>query len=122
MRIHFDVNVNVHLANVDQLRGIDRMLRNLLTLGNQTMTVITDAATAVKEDFARMEVAFTGISGDIALLIEKLEDLAVSPEDQAALDEVVAMAEALAVKFEGLDALNPPVEPPVEPPVAPPVA
>lgn len=69
---------------------------------------------------ARIEAAVEGVRGDVAELNKKIEQLqnspgALSPGDQALLDEIEAKGDAIAVSLETLDASTPPIEPP--PPV-----
>jgi ABC-type transporter Mla subunit MlaD len=76
------------------------------------------AAFAAKQNEfnARAEAAIQGIGGDITKLndlITTLQNSAgqISPEDQATLDQLQTAGEAVAKKFEALDALTPPAVP-----------
>lgn len=68
----------------------------------------------------RLDVAVTGLQGDIKSLneaIQKLQDSQgqVTPEDQALLDQIEARGDQLASKLEALDALTPPAAPDTPP-------
>ncbi len=65
----------------------------------------------------RLSSAIDGVTGDVeaqAALIKQLQENPgpISPEDQAALDQLQATNEALTTKLEALDALTPPPPPP----------
>ena len=81
------------------------------------MSKISEFATAQNAFNDRIDVAVTGLQGDVQALndeIAKLQASAgeVTPEDQASLDAIQARAETITTKLEALDALTPP-KPPV---------
>lgn len=86
----------------------------LLVLGysihskRKIMSKITDAAAATKAALDRANASITGIQGDVTSLKAKIDALnnssgELSAEDQAALDEIVSDAEALASKVQTID-------------------
>lgn len=80
------------------------------------MSAITDFASKQQAFNARIGGAIDGLAGDIANLNGQIEALRLqlgqlSPEDQAALDELVAAGEALATRITTLDEMTPPVVP-----------
>lgn len=88
----------------------------LAHFGERIMTVISDYATKQTAYNARMETAIQGIGGDVRSLNDKITELqnspgTVTPEDQALIDGLVTAGDALATRFEALDALTPPVAP-----------
>jgi len=81
------------------------------------MSAISDFAAKQKEYNDRISAAVTGISGDIKSLNDKITELqnnpgAITPADQALLDDIQAQAKAVAEKLEALDAETPPAPPP----------
>ena len=86
--------------------------------GEMIMSAISDYAAGVKESFTKINDGITGLAGDIKGLNDKITALQasqgqVTPEDQALLDEIQALAKAAADKITALDGLTPPV--PAEP-------
>ena len=91
--------------------------KDLETLGDKIMSVLSDFAAKQKSFNERIGAAIDGISTDIEALNAKITELqnspgAITPEDQAALDAIQAAGEALAAKTEALDSMNPPNPPP----------
>src|SRR5678816_2786713 len=82
-------------------------------LGAHIMSAISAFVAKQNAFNTRMETALTGIGGDIKNLNDQIAALQgspgeVTPEDQALLDSLQAAGEALAAKFEAVDALTPP--------------
>lgn len=80
------------------------------------MSAISEFSTKQKAFNERMDAAVTGLSGDVQSLNDKITELqnsagAVTPEDQALLDDLQARGDAILAKLEALDALTPPVPP-----------
>lgn len=80
------------------------------------MSAISDFAAKQSAFQDRVDVAVTGLQGDIQGLndlITKLQNSpgTVTPEDQASLDAIQARSSAIADKLDALDALTPPVVP-----------
>lgn len=117
------------------LRVLSTVRQELRLTRKIIMSAFTDFAAKQKafneRQAAAMEVAATslsGLTGDIAELNRKIEDLqnssgGVTPEDQVLIDDlqtqgeaVAAKAEALATALKALDEATPPAVPPVEPP------
>lgn len=81
------------------------------------MSKISDYADAVKATFDSIGASVDGIAGDLAELARKIDELqnsagSVTPEDQARLDEIQNMANALKDRVSALDAINAPPAPP----------
>lgn len=85
--------------------------------GIQTiMSAISDFATKQNAFNARLDTAIAGVTSDVAALNAKIEELqntpgAITPEDQALLDEIETRSDAITTKMEALDALTPPAVP-----------
>jgi hypothetical protein len=80
-------------------------------------TKIAEFAAAQKAFNDRQDAAVTGLQGDVQSLNDKITELqnsagAITPEDQALLDDLQTRGEAITAKLEALDALTPPVPPP----------
>lgn len=90
---------------------------DLQEMETRIMSVLSDYAGKVKAFNDRISAAIDGLSNDVEALTAKITELqnspgAITPEDQALLDEAQAQAEALATKAEALDQMNPPTPPP----------
>lgn len=90
--------------------------QDLLALGENIMSAISEFAAKQKTFNDRLDAAVSGITGDIQSLnstIEKLQGTAgaITPEDQTLLDEIEARSDAITKKLENLDAMNPPAVP-----------
>ena len=82
-------------------------------LEKNVMSAIKDFAAKQTAFNDRLDAALTGIGGDIKNLNDQIAALQnspgeVTPEDQASLDALQAAGEALAAKFEAVDAMTPP--------------
>lgn len=115
IKLDVTVHIHIHASGVDEIKA---MLANLLIVGNSTMSAISDFAARQKAFNERMDAAVEGLTGDVAELNRKIQELqntsgAITPEDQALLDELQQRGEAIAQRLEALDAIRPPV-PPVE--------
>lgn len=91
---------------------------DLKEMEKHIMSQISDFANRQNAFNDRIDAAITGVSGDVKELTDLVAKLqstpgAITPEDQALLDQIDARASALATKVEALDALTPPVVPPV---------
>jgi hypothetical protein len=80
------------------------------------MSAISDFATRQRSFNDRMDAAVEGLTGDVAELNRKIQELqntsgAITPEDQALLDSLEERGNAIAAKLEALDGMNPPVPP-----------
>ncbi len=89
---------------------------------DEVMGAIKDFADKMKLHNDAVDAAVTGLTADIQALNDKITQLqnsqgAVTPEDQALLDELEARGAALTGKIQALDALTPPTQPPVPPSV-----
>lgn len=72
------------------------------------MSAISDYAGRVQTAFDSISAGIDGVSNDVAALKAKIEELqnspgVISPEDQALLDSLEAMAGALAARINELD-------------------
>jgi predicted nucleic acid-binding Zn-ribbon protein len=86
----------------------------MLHIQRKIMSKVSEMNAAVKASFAQMNTAIEGVKGDVASLNDKITALQnssgeLSPEDQAALDEIQSTAQAMADKLTALDSLTPPV-------------
>jgi hypothetical protein len=82
-------------------------------LGEEIMSAISEFAAKQNAFNTRLDAALAGIGSDIKTLNDKIAELQgspgeVTPEDQALLDSLQTSAEALAAKFEAVDAMTPP--------------
>lgn len=80
------------------------------------MSAISDFAARQKAFNDRMDTAVSGLTEDIATMNAKIQELqstpgAITPEDQALLDDLQQRGEAIAQRLEALDALRPPAPP-----------
>lgn len=93
--------------------------------GEMIMSRISDFAATTNAFMNTLGTAIENIAQDIAALKATIETLqnspgAMTPEDQALLDQAQAQLEAMATRAQEIDAMTPPVaveEPPVEEPV-----
>jgi uncharacterized coiled-coil protein SlyX len=107
------IDVVIHSASMDEIR---KALAHLQTLGERTMTAISDFAAKQQQFNARMDAAVDGLTKDVADLNAKILELqqtpgAITPEDQALLDSLEERGNAIAAKLEALDGLTPPAPP-----------
>lgn len=115
----FDVIVHVHShADAEELRSIKSTLASLFTLGERTMSAITDFVAKQKIFNDRMDSAITGVTEDVQFLNDKIQQIqtstgTLSPEDQQSLNEMQARTEAAVARLEALNALTPPTPPAV---------
>lgn len=80
----------------------------LLTQRKHIMSVISDFAARVTEQFATINTAAEGVTLDIAALNKKIEQLQnssgeISAEDQAILNSIENIAAGVAAKLKALD-------------------
>lgn len=118
MTLKFDVTAHVHLyaSGVNELRDIKETLAQLLTLETKIMTVISDFAAKQNAFNARMDASIQGLTGDVAELNRKIQELqntsgVITPEDQALLNDLEQRGEAIAQRLEAMDAERPPAPP-----------
>ena len=88
--------------------------------GIRTMSAVTDATTKILAYLDQSKAGVTNLDAKIVALSAQLSGK-LPPEDQAALDAVVAASAALATQA-NTDPLAPPAEPPPSPPPPPPPA
>lgn len=85
------------------------------------MSKISEFAERQNAFNARLDTAVEGLTQDVQGLKQVIEDLqnspgAITPEDQALLDDIEARTSTIVSKLEALDALTPPpAPPPVDP-------
>lgn len=89
------------------------MERNIMALSPQIAAYVEKT----NAHNARIDAAIAGVKGDVeaqAALIKQLQENPgpISPEDQAALDQLQISNEALAAKLEAVDAQTAPPPPP----------
>lgn len=79
------------------------------------MSKISEFEMAVSALFSQQDASIAALQGDIEGLQAKIQELRdspdISPEDQAALDAILAHIAAITAKLEALDGLTPPVGP-----------
>lgn len=80
------------------------------------MSAISEFAARQTAFNDRLDTAVAGVTEDVAALNAKIEELqntpgAITPEDQALLDEIEARSDAITTKLEALDAMTPPAPP-----------
>lgn len=80
------------------------------------MSAISDFAAKQQQFNSRMDAAVDGLTQDVATMNAKILELqntsgAITPEDQALLDELQARGEAISAKLEALDGMTPPAPP-----------
>lgn len=98
------------------LASIETMLWNIYQQGVKIMSAISDFAAKQAQFNVRLSAAIDGVAADVASLNAKIEELqntpgAITPEDQALLDQLQAQGEAIASRLEAVDNLTPPVPP-----------
>lgn len=117
---HVQVHVHVHLAPDDGVKTalleLKFLLNQLTIAGARTMGTLQDFITQQTDFNAALDTSLTGIAGDIQSLNDKIAALVaaqgtLTPEQQAALDALVAGGAALNAKAEALNALTPPAVP-----------
>jgi uncharacterized coiled-coil protein SlyX len=116
---NLNIHTHVHPAGAD-VSQIQKALAKLLITQELIMTKISQAMDAQRAAFTRLDAALSGLTGDVQGLNDKITELQGTPgeitaEDQALLDEMQAMSEALVTKFEALDALTTDAKPPEDP-------
>lgn len=105
------------IRQIAELRDdIQDLSDNQQLQGTRLMSAITDYAAKQAAYNARIGGAIDGLSGDIANLKGQIDALVLqlgnlSPEDQAALAELVDAGDALASRIQTLDDMTPPVVP-----------
>lgn len=80
------------------------------------MSAISEFSAKQNAHNDRVDAAINGVATDVKFLQDTIEKLqgtpgAITPEDQALLDQLEARADATAAKLEALDALTPPAPP-----------
>lgn len=111
------MRIDVRLLNSPAIeRKLDEISEALAKLRREIMTAISDFAAKQNEFNTRIGSAIDGIVGDIKSLNDKITELqnssgAVTPEDQALIDDLQAQGQALADRAEALDAQTPPAPP-----------
>jgi hypothetical protein len=113
-------------AGIEEPEEVEVIVSRLNAIGVRIMTVISDFAATVQSHFDSVATSIDGLSGDVQGLKDMIETLqntpgAITPEDQALLDQIQSRAEEIASRIVTLDAMTPPA-PPAEPPVEPPVS
>lgn len=79
------------------------------------MSAISDFSDRVAASFTQISIGIDGVTADVAMLKDLIEQLqnspgAISPEDQALLDEMESLAANLSARITALDeATQPPV-------------
>lgn len=101
-----------HHADPQQLCLLERILE----LQESIMSAISEFAAKQNAHNEKINTAVTGLQDDVQTLNDKIAELqatqgAITPEDQALLDEIEAASGAVAAKLEALDALTPPKPP-----------
>ena len=91
--------------------------RQLINMEARIMSAISDYAERVQVAFDAIGTGIEGVAADIAALKAKIEELqnspgAITPEDQAILDEMEELAGTLTERITALDAENPAPEAP----------
>ncbi len=113
-----DIHHYIHLVHDEHLeRRLDTLALAIANLGSTIMTAISDFAAAVQASFDAANASIAGIQGDVTDLKAQIDALqnssgAISPEDQALLDDIQSKASDLATKVGAIDALTPPPNPP----------
>lgn len=97
--MQLNIDLNVHFASLDDSK--------VLALLEKIMSVLSDYIAAQKGYNTRLEAAIQGLGGDIKLLTDGL----ASATELADLADLKTQGDALATKFEALDALTPPAAP-----------
>ena len=101
---------------------LDVKLDNLITIGANIMSAISDFAAQQAIYNAAMDAAVADIVNEIQSLNAEIAALqaspgVITPADQALLDGIQAHSQAMSAKLAAMDSLTPPVVP-VVPPVA----
>lgn len=108
-----EVNVNVHLVGLDWLHSA---LTTLLQTGEDLMATVKDFATKQAEYNKVISDALDGITEDNRVILEALtrinnSPIAISPEDETALQTALEASRALSEKAKALDDAYPPTPP-----------
>jgi predicted nucleic acid-binding Zn-ribbon protein len=115
--IKFDVTVHIHVhASAGEMDEIRKALAHITITGERIMSAISDFAAKQQQFNSRMDTAVEGLTGDVAELNRKIQELqqtpgAITPEDQNLLDELQQRGELIAQKLEALDSMTPPPPP-----------
>lgn len=104
-----------HITKQD-LECLEDKLSQLINIGEQIMSAISDFAMAQNAFNDQMDVNVAGLQDDIKSLndtITKLQNSpgVITPEDQKSLDDLQNRGKNIADKIAALDALTPPVVP-----------
>ncbi len=106
------MTVNIYECN-DEILSLLWQIKNQ---GEAIMSAISDFADKMKVHNDHVDVAITGLQGDVKNLSDQIAALQASagqitPEDQLLLDGIEARTAAIHDKLDALDALTPPVAP-----------
>jgi outer membrane murein-binding lipoprotein Lpp len=108
--------VFVHPASAEDMHHIKTALATLIQIGERTMSAISDFA-------AKQAAHNQQVSADLDALKQQISDLntkiatlqnspgAITPEDQATLDQIEAAGADLATKADALAGVTPPTPP-----------
>jgi predicted nucleic acid-binding Zn-ribbon protein len=107
------IDVVIHSASMDEIR---KALAHITITGERIMSAISDFAAKQQQFNSRIDTAVEGLTGDVAELNRKIQELqqtpgAITPEDQNLLDELQQRGELIAQKLEALDSMTPPPPP-----------
>ncbi len=106
----------------EDLHRIEKKLNELLSFGENIMSVISDFAAQQDAFNAQMDASLTDLQAEVTALQAAVAALpaGVTAADQAALDALTAHAKTMADQLAALDALAKPVAPaPAPTPAAP---
>lgn len=96
------------------MEGITRT--DLNNLKREIMSAISDFAAKMKAHQDKIATAVSGLTDDVKALNDKIEQLqntagAITPEDQALLDEIEKRGDTISTTLAALDSLTPPATP-----------
>lgn len=120
--MQLDVHVYFHSDSDRKMQAKLNEILNLINHLENHMAEFQDFVTQQTAFNASLTTALTDIGTDIQSLNDKIAALttapgSLTPEQQAALDALIAEGSALATKADALNALTPPTLPPTEPTV-----
>jgi hypothetical protein len=108
-----ELEIQIHLIeHSGQGSGSESVSKHYLKeLEHRIMTAIETFASRQNAFNDRIDSAVTGLQGDVTALTTKIAELqasagAITPEDQALLDQIESRSQIIADKLEALDALN----------------
>lgn len=111
-----NLRIDHYIHWAPDLSQLNELLTEIKFAKEQILSAISDFATAQNSFNDQIDIAITGLQGDVAFLVAEIARIQGSPgpisaEDQASLDALQSRTNQILAKLQALDALTPPVPP-----------